>query len=542
MPRSPTRTVLFLCLIGLAASLTLATGATVIDGPADTLADDRVAIQPADGPNGEYAYLDGDDELVIDVSATNPNLDGEFEGVNVNSRTVFTGVFTVTYTADELAHVWIEHEVDGLTFVVNDDSDGEYRPIEGEQQNVTLGPNATASVGVVVDTTDERAVPGTLSESEFGVHAHVVDPDPTPSDLGEEGDEAGSTGARTTVTAPTPSEREFTAENVGDGDTVRFDAGEMELAGPEVSLDRLDLLGASGRSYELEAAGSPDAFPDAGALEADDDPRALAYLALAYDIDVDDVEGLRLLFSAEPAYLDETATAPGDVTLYRLTADGEWAELDADGVDEQVVELRGSPPDRDHFSATSEGLSVFAVAAHVPRIDATGASLPDGSVDAGEETVVDVDVENRGGAAGERSLTLATDGEAIATRTVRLDPDASTTVSFPITMADPGVYELTVEGPDADDDVLAAGTLTVGSSDADDGADTGGEADVTEAPEDTGDASEGGGANGDTAGSEETPTPTDEPGGLDLSGVVGLVLVLVVVIVAVPVVRRVGES
>lgn len=65
MSRSRTRTALLLCLIGLAASLALATGATVIDGPADTLADDRVAIQPADGPNGEYAYLDGDDELVI---------------------------------------------------------------------------------------------------------------------------------------------------------------------------------------------------------------------------------------------------------------------------------------------------------------------------------------------------------------------------------------------------------------------------------------------------------------------------------------------
>ena len=542
MSRSRTRTALLLCLIGLAASLALATGATVIDGPADTLADDRVAIQPADGPNGEYAYLDGDDELVIDVSPTNPNLDGEFEGVNVNSRTAFRDVFTVTYTADELAHVWIEHDVDGLSFVVSDDSDEGYRSIESEEHNVTLGPNATASVGVVVDTTDEDAVPGTLSESAFGIHAHVADPATEPSDFGGESDETGSTGPVTTVTAPSPSERVFVAENVDDGDTVRFDAGEMELAGAAVSLDRLDLLGASTRSYELEAAGSPDAFADAGPLEADDDPRPLAYLALAYDLDANDVEGLRLLFSAEPAYLDDTAVAPGDVTLYRLAADGEWAELDADGVDERVVELRGSPADRDHFSATSEGLSVFAVAAHVPRIHATGASLPDGSVDAGEETVVDVDVENRGGAAGERSLTLAADGEAIATRAVRLDPDASTTVSFPVTMADPGVYELTVEGLGAGDDALAAGTVAIGSPDAGDGAGTGSEADVTETPEDAGNAGEGGGANGDAAGSADTSTPTDEPGGLGLSGVAGLVLLLVVVTVAVPVVRRIGGS
>jgi len=85
---SRSRTVLAVVVLALAGSLALATGATVLDAPADTLADERVAIQPADGSNGDYAYLDADEELVVDVSASNPNLDDEFGGVNVNSRTV----------------------------------------------------------------------------------------------------------------------------------------------------------------------------------------------------------------------------------------------------------------------------------------------------------------------------------------------------------------------------------------------------------------------------------------------------------------------
>lgn len=68
-----------IALLPTAASLALATAAAVVDGPADTFAEDRIAVQLADGPNGNYAYLN-DDELVFDVLRSNPNLDPDLGG------------------------------------------------------------------------------------------------------------------------------------------------------------------------------------------------------------------------------------------------------------------------------------------------------------------------------------------------------------------------------------------------------------------------------------------------------------------------------
>jgi len=527
---SRSRTVLAVVVLALAGSLALATGATVLDAPADTLADERVAIQPADGSNGDYAYLDADEELVVDVSASNPNLDDEFGGVNVNSRTVIGDVFTVTYTADETADVWIDHDIRGVSFVVADDAaaggpDPGYRLIEGDEESVTLGPNESVSVGLVIDTTDLDAVAGTITETDFSIHATVTEPD---SEVDDEG-EADSSEPVRTITAPSPSERRFEASGVEDGDTVRFDADEMHLDGRNVTLDRLDLVGASARSYDLEAAGSPDAVEGVGPLEADGDPRPLAYLSLEYDLDPDDVDELRLLYSADSAFLEGSGTNPEDVTLYRLTNDGAWDELDAGLVDERVVELRGSPLDRTHFSATSEGFSTFAVAAHTPRIGAVEASLATDSVDAGAETTVEARVENDGGAAGEHSLTLTADGDPLATREVALDPGESTTVSFPVSLEAAGDYEIAV-------DDAPAGTLRVDDVDAEDGD---AEGDGAGGDTEGGDAGDDGDASLDDA-AEPADGPTEEPGGFGLRQASGLGALLFIVIASLLLARRVS--
>ncbi|MBP1923503.1 hypothetical protein J2751_002545 [Halorubrum alkaliphilum] len=522
------RTILAVVALVLAGSLALATGASVIGGPADTLADDRVAIQPADGSNGDYAYLDADDELVVDVSASNPNLDGEFSGVNVNSRAVIGDVFTITYTAGETASVWIDHDVPGVSFVVADDStaagsDPDYRLIEGDEGDVTLAPNESVSVGLVVDTTDLDAVAGTITENQFSIHATVTEPD-------EEGDTVDSSGPSLTIDAPSRSERRFGASGAEDGDTVRFDADEMRLDDRNVTLDRLDLVGASAGSYDLAVAGSPEAIDEAGPLDADGDPRPLAYLSLEYDFDPMDVDGLRFLFSADSAFLAESETAPEAVTLYRLNDDGVWDELDAGLVDERLVELRDSPPDRTHFSATSDGFSTFAVAVHTPRIGAVEASIATDSIDVGESTTVEARVENDGGAAGDHSLTLTADGDSLATREVALDPGESTTVSFPVSIEAAGDYEVAV-------DDAPAGTLRVTDVATADGDQEG------DGASSDGDAGDGGDAGDDTDASlddtaEPADGPTEEPGGFGLRQAGGLSALLFIVVVSLLLARR----
>ncbi|TKX63338.1 DUF1102 domain-containing protein, partial [Halorubrum sp. SP9] len=51
---STARRILILVLLAASAAtaLAFATGAAVVDGPADTVANGDLAIQPADGPNG----------------------------------------------------------------------------------------------------------------------------------------------------------------------------------------------------------------------------------------------------------------------------------------------------------------------------------------------------------------------------------------------------------------------------------------------------------------------------------------------------------
>lgn len=74
------RRLSMIALLPTAASLALATAVAVVDAPADTFAEDPIAVQLADGPNGNYAYLNDDDDLVFDVLASNPNLDPDLGG------------------------------------------------------------------------------------------------------------------------------------------------------------------------------------------------------------------------------------------------------------------------------------------------------------------------------------------------------------------------------------------------------------------------------------------------------------------------------
>jgi hypothetical protein len=90
--------------------------------------------------------------------------------VNVGTTGRIDDVFTVTYTADEYARVWIEYDSENVTFVADGDS------IEGEANNVTLAPNETVAVGLAFDTRGKAA--GTrLGADEFSIEAEIAEPE-----------------------------------------------------------------------------------------------------------------------------------------------------------------------------------------------------------------------------------------------------------------------------------------------------------------------------------------------------------------------------
>ncbi|EMA70133.1 hypothetical protein C461_01592 [Halorubrum aidingense JCM 13560] len=519
------RTLILALLLVAAGSLAFATGATVLDGPADTFADDDLAVQPADGPNGNYAYLTDDDEIVVDVSPTNPNLPADFEGVNPDALASADGVFTITYTADEYARVWIDHPDETVTFT----SDGE--SIEGEANNVTLAPNESVAVGLSIDTRDEVA--GTqLGADEFSINATIADPETADieDDSGSSGSLTGG-GLTTTVTAPDANRREFVASDIGHGATVRFGADGMALDDEDVTLDGLDLEGVENERVELHAAGSRDPPDNGSALDAPTAPRSVAYLALEHDFEPDAVDGMTIRFSADRDRLNATDVDPADVTFYRQTDAGEWDEKPVAVVDDEAVESEGLPTDRVHFRATTEEFSTFAVAERVPRYDVTAATVEPAAIDPGDEVTVRATVANGGGAAGEETVTLTADGDPIANETVALAPNETATVELAAAVEAAGSYDLAVDG-------TPAGTLLVGDAGTDTSGDGDGDAQAGSSDDD-------GAATGDTATDDESiddgpadDGPTEEPGGIGLAALGGLLALLVSVTAGVALFRR----
>ena len=513
------RTLILAVLLVAAGSLIFTTGAAVIDGEADTLADDRVAIQPAAGPNGDYAYLNDDDEIVVDVSPTNPNLSADFEGVNVGSTGRIGDVFTITYTANETADVWIEHEGENVTFVTDDG------PVETESNAVTLGPNGSVSVGLQFDT--RGAEPNTrLGAEEFAIHANVTDPDSDSgpsSTAGQQSagaaDEAPEPTPSVTVGRPSPSERSLEATGLGSDDTVGFETDRVRLNETNVTLDYVELRGVSTETVSMETTGSPVAFAGGGELDAAQEPVPMGYLSVTHEFDPANVEQMRLRFSVDRAHLG--AADPADLVVFRQTDAGGWEPRETTPLDAATVDRRGLSTDRVHLVATTDDFSTFALATHVDRIGVREATVADATVEAGAETTVTATAENAGGAAGERTLTLTADGAAVDTVDVALEPGESTTVTFSAAFETTGTYDLAVEG-------TPVGELSVGTTAS---------TETTPAAEEATESDDGGSASDSGEGSSPAP-PTDEPGGFGLADLGWLAALLAAVVAVLALARR----
>lgn len=139
---------------------------TGVDRP-EEMAD--VELAPADGPNGEYAVLNGDDEIEILIGDVNPYVDAD--GVSQGSVSTAPHIFTITNTGSTAVSAWITHDVDALRYIRGD---SEYESIEGRSNRATLGPNETVSVGLQIDARDDIGVDHADS---FTVHASRIETD-----------------------------------------------------------------------------------------------------------------------------------------------------------------------------------------------------------------------------------------------------------------------------------------------------------------------------------------------------------------------------
>lgn len=474
-----------------------------------------VALSPADSPNGDYAYLDGDDELVVDLTAANPNRDPDAEGINDDGVTRISNVFEIRYDGSRHAHVWITHESEHVTLVARGD------PIQSESNNVTLGPNESVAVGLVVDTTGET--PDGLIDG-MEVHASVAEPEGIDSaDDGDgsgvpsagSGETAGSGGGSAGETDPGSAVQQFSAgpgrrsvtvldpPTVGpitvDLDGMPLDVG-ADGGDLNLTLEEIDVTAANDSVVSLDLSA---AEPGGGGTVGVERLGAVTVT----EAESGSVSTATLRFGVSRASLDDRGIAPADLTVTR-DGDGETSTL--------PVRVVGERDDRVVFEVDTPGFSTFTVAALRPSIAVDEATLSTASIESDGSATVTARVSNDGRTAGTRTVVLAVDGKAIAERTVDLAAGESTAVTFEVAPGEAGEHAVAV-------DDASAGTLSVSAASGTD-------------EESTTDASGGGPTEADVDG--DGSDPVEEPAGLGLPEVAGLAALLALLTAVSALVRR----
>jgi hypothetical protein len=156
-----------------ALGATLVSTGAFVDQVEDT--EDKIEMEPSDGPNAVYAVEDSDGEIKLDLSESNQALAEDAEGISEDSLTRIPNIFTVNYSAaadEPAAEVWFTSDAgEGIEFVVGTDT---VNPIDGEDSKRTLLPTEKLHVGIVVDT---RGAHDVENVSEFTIHVETVEAD-----------------------------------------------------------------------------------------------------------------------------------------------------------------------------------------------------------------------------------------------------------------------------------------------------------------------------------------------------------------------------
>ena len=472
------RTLTLVVVLVIAGTLTFPSAAApLFDGPVDSLGS-NVSL----APSSDYTYLDADDELVVDLSASNPHLDSE--GVNPDSRTTIDDVFRVQYNGSQYAHVWLTHGSDTVTFAV----DGE--PIQSQANNVTLAPNESVPVSMTVDTTD--GVDGGLVDG-ITIHSRVAEPEPEPAD--DQADDDG--GFATQSRAPSERSREFRALSTEPGQPVEFGTAPLELDRVGEATLTFDGLSATSPNRSFSVTADTAGTGAARSLVADAGAEPLG--AVRMTVTEGNVSRATMRFSVSESYFESRSVDLANLTVYRHS-DGELSQL--------PVTATGERDGRLTFEAGTPGFSTFVVAAQRPRLELADTTVEPTTVEPGEAVAVNATISNTGTAAGERTVAVAVDGTVVAERTVTVQAGENETLSVLVVRNETGEYAVSVDDTDA-------GTFSVAA-----------ESTATQAPNDT------------PSTDRATETPVGEASGFGLRPLAGLLGLLIAVAATLLLARR----
>jgi hypothetical protein len=204
----------FIVTVLIVVSLVVPTAAAVTAGTDDV--DGKVELEPAGGPNGEYAFIE-DGELRLD-----------FGRLNDRATTRVDNVVTITATTDEPVKVWVETDLDGhVTAYTGSNPTAKF----GQSTPRTLHPGESLSVGFIVDSHGDTPNTGTFTVTVVETDKETTDDDDT---------DDSSTGDETTDSTETPENTTETDTDVDDV-TVIFD-GEGIDANESINVTVRDSL------------------------------------------------------------------------------------------------------------------------------------------------------------------------------------------------------------------------------------------------------------------------------------------------------------
>ena len=134
-----------------------------------------LALEPAEGPNGQYASINENGLLEVQVSDENEAITGE--GVNPNSWYDLGDVFKITNQGSQEVGVWIEHDSEYVEFKTGS------KPLDENSSPVFAEPGNSLVVRILIDTRNKDGDVETLLD-EISIHANAdADSEPEPPDV-----------------------------------------------------------------------------------------------------------------------------------------------------------------------------------------------------------------------------------------------------------------------------------------------------------------------------------------------------------------------
>lgn len=240
MPKS---SVVLVLVAFLLTGLVVPTGASGTDQLWD---EPEVVLEPHDGPNGQYATINDDGELEVDLSSP---------GVNAGAFTVIDDVFYVTNNHEEPVAIWFSHEaMDEVVLSI----DGQ--PAQSSSDAVELTSGEQATVGISIDSSSRT--PGELVLSEFTIHAENRS---SSSDGGSGGSSGGGSSGGSDDTTVNDTDDSPGDSPTGDDEVVFADGPDSSVEIRSLDLDDID---------ELEGSADPNRPPEPS-IDASLSPRTL---------------------------------------------------------------------------------------------------------------------------------------------------------------------------------------------------------------------------------------------------------------------------